>query len=64
MSFFGYVADLGNGEEWTARRGEGAFLNGEPLAGPGPKQPIEILDFEATTTALVAEQAPAMRGLR
>ena len=59
---FGFVLDLGTGEEWTARRGEGAFLNGEPLAGPGPKDPIEILDFEATTTALVAEQAPAMLG--
>jgi myo-inositol-1(or 4)-monophosphatase len=58
---FGYVADLGTGEEWTARRGEGAFLNGELLSGPGPKQPLEILDFEATTTDRVAEQAPAMR---
>jgi myo-inositol-1(or 4)-monophosphatase len=57
---FGYVADLANGEEWTARRDEGAFLNGEPLAGPGPKQPVEILDFEATTTDRVAELAPAM----
>lgn len=58
---FGFVADLGTGEEWTARRGEGAFLNGEPLEGPGPKEPLEILDFEATTTDRVAEQAPAMR---
>jgi myo-inositol-1(or 4)-monophosphatase len=57
---FGFVADLGTGEEWTARRGEGARLNGEPLEGPGPKDPIEILDFEATTTERVAEQAPAM----
>jgi len=60
---FGYVADLGNGEEWTARRGEGAYLNGRPLAGPGPKERVEILDFEATTTDRVAESAPAMRGL-
>lgn len=59
--FFGYVADLGNGEEWVARRGEGAFLNGEALSGPGPKRPIEILGFEATTTALVVEQAPSFR---
>ena len=28
---FGYVYDFGPGEEWRARRGEGAFLNGEPL---------------------------------
>jgi myo-inositol-1(or 4)-monophosphatase len=58
---FGYVADLGTGEEWTAARGGGACLNGEVLDGPGPKHPIEILDFEATTTDRVAEQAPAMR---
>ena len=30
---FGFVHDFGSREEWTARRGEGAWLNGEPL-GP------------------------------
>ena len=29
--FFGYVYDFGAGEEWTATRGGGAFLNGVPL---------------------------------
>ena len=29
---FGYVYDFGSGEEWIARRGEGATLNGERLA--------------------------------
>ena len=28
---FGYVYDFGTGEEWTAERGGGAFLNGERL---------------------------------
>jgi myo-inositol-1(or 4)-monophosphatase len=60
--FFGYVFDFGSGEEWVARRGEGAFLDGSPLAGPGPKEEIEILSFEATRTDLVAEQVAEMVG--
>jgi len=61
--FFGYVLDLGTGEEWTARRGEGAFLNGVRLGAERPKEEIEILSFEATTTRTVAEQAAAMVGV-
>jgi myo-inositol-1(or 4)-monophosphatase len=60
--FFGYVLDLGSGEEWTARRGEGAFLNGTRLGEERPKEEIEILAFEATTTRTVAEQAGSMVG--
>jgi myo-inositol-1(or 4)-monophosphatase len=61
--FFGYVFDFGTREEWTARRGEGAFLNGERLDGPGPKEEVEMLSFEATTTELVAERIADMVGL-
>lgn len=61
--FFGYVFDFGTREEWTARRGEGAFLNGERLDGPGPKDEVEMLSFEATTTELVAEQIADMVGI-
>jgi myo-inositol-1(or 4)-monophosphatase len=60
---FGYVYDFGSGEEWVARRGGGAFLDGRPLAGPGPKDEVEILSFEATRTDLVAEHVAAMVGL-
>lgn len=60
----GFVHDYGSGEEWVARRGEGAFLNGRPLeGGPGPKKRIEILSFEATRTDLVAERVAEMVGL-
>jgi len=61
--FFGYVYDFGTREEWTARRGEGAFLNGVRLGADRPRDEIEILSFEATLTSLVAEQAAAMVGL-
>lgn len=56
---FGYVIDFGSGEEWTAERGGGALLNGEPIPGPGPKDPIELLSFEATMTHFVAAKAAA-----
>jgi myo-inositol-1(or 4)-monophosphatase len=57
---FGFVHDFGTEEEWTATRGEGARLNGHPLDGDLPKERIEILSFEATRTASVAEKAAAV----
>jgi myo-inositol-1(or 4)-monophosphatase len=60
--FAAYVHDFATGEEWTAVRGEGARLNGSPLAGPGPKEDVEILVMEATRTDLLAEKAAAMVG--
>jgi myo-inositol-1(or 4)-monophosphatase len=60
---FGYVYDFGTREEWTAHRGRGAELDGEPLGEELPKDEIEILSFEATTTAFVVEQAAAMTGV-
>ena len=60
---FGFVHDFGTGEEWSATRGEGARLNGELLQSAPPKEEIEILSFEATRTASVAEKAAAVVGL-
>ena len=60
---FGYVYDFGTGEEWIARRGEGALLNGGDLGRAMPKEEIEILSFEATLTSSVAEKAEAVVGL-
>jgi myo-inositol-1(or 4)-monophosphatase len=60
--FFGYVYDFGSGEEWTATRGSGALLNGMPIT-ERPKDELEILSFEATTTAYVSENAARFDGL-
>jgi myo-inositol-1(or 4)-monophosphatase len=57
---FGFVHDFGTEEEWTATRGEGARLDGSLLEGELPKEQIEILAFEATRTASVAEKAAAV----
>ena len=57
---FGFVHDFGTEEEWTATRGEGARLDGTLLEGELPKEQIEILAFEATRTASVAEKAAAV----
>ncbi len=59
---FGYVYDFGTKEEWTAIRGGGALLNGEPIT-ERPKDELEILSFEATTTAYVSENAARFDGV-
>ena len=59
---FGYVYDFGTGEEWTATKGGGAFLNGEPIV-ERPKDELEILSFEATTTQYVSENAARFDGV-
>jgi myo-inositol-1(or 4)-monophosphatase len=59
----GFVHDFGSGEEWAAIRGGGATVNGAAIGGVAPKDPIEILCFEGTTTAYIADRASAMIGV-
>ncbi|MDH4101960.1 MAG: D-fructose 1,6-bisphosphatase [Thermoleophilia bacterium] len=60
---FGYVYDFGTGEEWTAERGGGAFVNGTPIGGVRPKERIEILSFEGTTTPIIADRVGHVLGV-
>ena len=60
--FFGFVHDFGSGEEWTATRGGGAWLNGERLGAIRPKDSIEVLALEATVAGAVADKAVAFAG--
>lgn len=57
---FAYVYDFGSGEEWTAERGGGAYLDGVRLGAQLPKERIEILSFEGTTTSAIAESMDAI----
>jgi myo-inositol-1(or 4)-monophosphatase len=59
---FGYVFDYGTREEWTATQGSGARLDGNELTEL-PKDELEILSFEATTTRYVAESAAGFDGV-
>ena len=59
---FGFVHDFGSGEEWTATRGEGAWLGAQRLGGQRPKEHIEILSVEATVAGAVADKAVPFAG--
>ena len=73
---FGFVHDLGPGEEWVARRGEGALLNGAPLDPDAGERRVggklELLGIESadprwvreSADALADGRAPAARGRR
>jgi myo-inositol-1(or 4)-monophosphatase len=60
---FGFVHDFGAGEDWVAERGAGGRLNDVPLDGPGPKDAIEILALEGTTTEAIADVVGRFRGV-
>lgn len=56
----GYVANLADGEEWTARRGEGARLDGEPLPRLAPGGDLELLGLDSATPLLVSAAAQSL----
>jgi myo-inositol-1(or 4)-monophosphatase len=58
----GYVYDFGAAEEFTARRGEGATLNGEPIAVAEPGEKIELLGLEAAEPGCALPLLEALAG--
>jgi myo-inositol-1(or 4)-monophosphatase len=61
---FGFVHDFGPDEEWVARRGAGALLNGSPL-DPGATErrvggKLELLGIESADPRWVRESADAL----
>ena len=61
---FGFVHDLGPGEEWVARRGEGALLNGAPIDPGVPERRVggklELLGIESADPRWVRDSADAL----
>lgn len=63
--FFGYVYDFGTREEWMARRGEGAFLDGERIESP-PRERIlddgrlEMITIESADPRWIAPKVQAL----
>jgi myo-inositol-1(or 4)-monophosphatase len=55
---FGYVFDLGSGEEWWAARGEGAHLDGARLPQLDRGAGLEVLGLEMAYPRRVAAAAP------
>lgn len=68
---FGFVKDLGSGEEWWAERGEGAFLDGSRLPELAQDGELELLALEmirpqhvlSTAEALAATGAARLRAI-
>ena len=56
----GYVYDFGTGEEFCARRGQGAELAGAALRAEGPGYGLEIVGLEASKPELIL---PLVKGL-
>src|SRR5690606_27305377 len=55
-----YVFDFGAGEEFIARRGAGAELDGRPLTARGPGLGLEVVGLESAEPAALL---PALEGL-
>lgn len=59
----GYVFDLAGGEEWIARRGGGAAVDGVTLGSSRPLEKLQLVALEATRPEQLAPAAAAMAGV-
>ena len=62
---FGFVYDFGPGEEWSARRGEGAWLGGRRIDTPQPERRLDDgrLEMIAIESSDPRWMAPAIEAL-
>ncbi|MBI5311380.1 MAG: hypothetical protein HZB14_10210 [Actinobacteria bacterium] len=54
--FYGYVYDFGSGEQWTARRGEGAWLGDRRLDPAEPGNELEVIGIESSKPAFLSQE--------
>ncbi len=59
---FGYVYDFGAGEEFSARRGSGAMLDGEPVGVSEDREKLELLGIEAAEPGWALPVLEALAG--
>jgi len=59
---FGFVHDFGADEEFLARRGEGAELNGEPVRVTAPAERLEVVGVESAEPEWALPALEALSG--
>jgi myo-inositol-1(or 4)-monophosphatase len=59
---FGYVYDFGAGEEFSARRGEGATLGDDPIEVAADAEKLELLGIESAEPGRLLPVAEALDG--